>query len=130
MTNKLDKGLGILRKVNPEAAQSIIDNFSDISPDMCRFIFEFSVADIYNRSTLDEKTKELIAIASLTTRGIGEKQLAHHIEGALRSGCSREEILETIIQTIVFSGFPTAMNALMVAKDTLNNRGDFNKQTT
>ncbi len=90
---------------------------NDISPDMARYIIEFPYGDIYSRPGLDLKMRELITIASLTTLGYAPAQLKAHIYNALNAGCSKEEILEVIMQMTVYAGFPAALNGLFVAKE-------------
>jgi 4-carboxymuconolactone decarboxylase len=66
---------------------------------------------------LDLKTRQLLTIASLTTLGTAPLQLKSHIKGALRVGCTQEEIVETLLQMSVYAGFPKAMNAVYDAKE-------------
>ena len=44
-------------------------------------------------------------------------QLKFHIDGALNVGCTRREVVETIIHTVVYAGFPATINGLAVAKE-------------
>ena len=43
--------------------------------------------------------------------------------GALNVGCTPTEILETVIHTVQYSGFPRALNAIRVVTDTLIENG-------
>jgi AhpD family alkylhydroperoxidase len=59
---------------------------------------------------LDEKTKELIALA------IGVSQhcdgcIAFHTQSALKAGATHEEILETLSVTVFMGGGPALMSA-------------------
>jgi 4-carboxymuconolactone decarboxylase len=56
-------------------------------------------------------------VAALTALGNAPLQLQSHIEGALNSGCTREEIVEVIIQMAVYAGFPAAINGINAAKE-------------
>jgi 4-carboxymuconolactone decarboxylase len=40
----------------------------------------------------------------------------YHINGALNVGCTREEVLEAIIQMGVYAGWPAALNAVNLTK--------------
>ena len=40
-----------------------------------------------------------------------------HIKGALSCGCTREEVVEVLIQVLVYAGFPAALNGLRLAKE-------------
>ena len=56
-------------------------------------------------------------MAALTVQGFSLPQLKLHIDAALRSGASREEVVEVITQMIAYAGFPAATNALMTAHE-------------
>lgn len=120
---RYQKGWETLSQINSEAGERILKMLEDISPDMARFVIEFPYGDIWSRQTLDVKTRELITIASLTTLGFPKDQLKAHIHNALNSGCTKEEIVEAIMQMCVYAGFPASLNALFVAKDVFEDRG-------
>jgi 4-carboxymuconolactone decarboxylase len=42
-----------------------------------------------------------------------------HLNGALNVGCSKEEVVETIIQMAVYAGFPAALNGMAAFKEVL-----------
>lgn len=77
----------------------------------------FPFAEIYTRSVLDLKTRELRTVAALTVQGFSLPQLKLHIKAALRCGASREEVVETIPQMIAYCGLPAATKALLTAKE-------------
>lgn len=77
----------------------------------CRYIVEFSFGDIYSREGISLREREIATVAMLTVLG-RETQLRVHIGAALNVGLSPEEIEETIIQTVPYAGFPTAINGL------------------
>jgi AhpD family alkylhydroperoxidase len=71
-----------------------VESYSLLDPKMKRIYFEFYV-ETYKASTLDRKTKELIAIsASLISKCQG--CLEGHIKKAIKLGATKEEISETI----------------------------------
>ncbi|MGE0269117.1 MAG: carboxymuconolactone decarboxylase family protein [Candidatus Omnitrophota bacterium] len=118
--DRYKKGLATLDKINSEAGERILNLLKDISPDMAKFVIEFPYGDIYSRPGLDIKVRELITIASLTTLGYAKDQLKAHVSNAVNAGCSKEEIVETIMQMSVYAGFPAALNALFAAKEAFN----------
>jgi len=48
--------------------------------------------------------------------GNAAPQLKVHIHGALNVGCTREEVVEVIMQMGVYAGFAAALNGLFAAK--------------
>ncbi len=78
--------------------------------------------DVYGRPELDLKSREIATIASLTTLGSAIPQLKVHVHAALNVGCTRQEIIEIMIQMAVYAGYPTALNALFAAKEVFDER--------
>ena len=54
--------------------------------------------------------------------GNTQPQLKDHIHGALIVGCTREEVVEVIMQMAVYAGFPAALNGIFAAKDVFADR--------
>ena len=116
--SRYEKGKKVLDKMNPVNAAKLEEKLKDICPDLSRFVFEFAYGDIYSRPELDRKSREIATLAALTTLGTAPRELRSHIMGALRSGCSRQEIVEVVLQMAVYAGFPAAINAMEVVKNT------------
>ena len=115
--SRYKRGLKVLNSINSLAGERVMRLLKDISPDMARFVIEFPYGDIWSRPGLAVQTRELITIASLTTLGNAPGQLKAHIHNALNAGCSREEIIEVIMQMSVYAGFPAALNGLFAAQE-------------
>ena len=118
------RGWAKLKEVDGEAGERVIASLSDIAPDFARLIIEFPFGDIYSRPGLDLKTRELAVVAALTAMGNAAPQLKVHIQGALNVGCSRQEVVEVMMQMAVYAGFPAALNGLFAAKEVFSQLGD------
>ena len=114
---RYQQGLKHLSENNPENYQKLKENLEDVAPDLARYVAEFAYGDIYARPGLDRKSREIATVAALTALGNAHLQLESHIEGALNSGCSRQEVIEVILQMAVYAGFPAAINGMMSAKE-------------
>lgn len=114
---RYERGWNKLKEVDGEAGQQVIESLKDIAPDLARYVIEFPFGDIYSRPGLDLKSREIATIAALTALGNAQSQLKVHIHGALNVGCSRREVVETIMQMAVFAGFPAALNGMFAAKE-------------
>lgn len=88
-----------------------------IAPDFGRYLVEFPFGDIYSRPGLDAKSREIATMAALAALGYALPQLKVHIQAALRVGCTREEVLEVMMQMGVYAGFPAALNGLHAAQE-------------
>lgn len=95
----------------------IVNVLRECAPDLEKYIYEFAFGDIHSRPGLTMKHREIAIIASLTTLGYAKPELESHINMALNIGCSREEIIEVIMQMSVYAGFPAAVNGIHVARE-------------
>jgi 4-carboxymuconolactone decarboxylase len=116
-SDRYERGKSLLDRVNPEGAARLVENLKEVAPDMAEYVFEFAYGDIYSRPGLDLKSREMVTVAALTALGNATPQLKSHIIGALNAGCTREEIIEIIMQMAVYAGFPAALNGLYAAKE-------------
>lgn len=115
-TERYQRGWEKLQAIDGEAGERVIESLKDIAPDLGRYIIEFAFGDVYSRPGLDLKSREIATIAALTTLGNAQPQLKVHIHGALNVGCTREEIIEVIVQMAVYAGFPAALNGIAIAR--------------
>ena len=120
--DRYQRGWDKLKEVDGEAGERVIDSLKDIAPDFARYLIEFPFGDIYSRSGLDLKSREIAVVAALTALGNATPQLKVHIHGALNVGCTREEVVEVIMQMAVYAGFPAALNGLFAAKEVFKER--------
>jgi 4-carboxymuconolactone decarboxylase len=121
------RGWEKLKEVDGEAGERVIDSLKDIAPDFARLLIEFPFGDIYSRPGLDLKSREIAVVAALTALGNALPQLKVHIHGALNVGCTRQEVVEVIMQMAVYAGFPSALNGLFAARDVFKERDDSGK---
>jgi 4-carboxymuconolactone decarboxylase len=123
-SDRYERGLEKLKEVDGEAGATIIGGLKDIAPDLARYVIEFPFGDVYSRPGLDLKSREIAAVAALTALGTATPQLKVHINGALNVGLSRQEVVEIIIQMVVYAGFPAALNGMFTAKEVFQERDE------
>ncbi|CAM3026463.1 carboxymuconolactone decarboxylase family protein [Paenibacillus sediminis] len=114
---RYERGLAKLAEVDGKAGEEVVAPLGDLG----RYIIEFAFGDIYNREGLSLREREIATVAMLTVLG-RETQLKVHIGAALNVGLSAKEVEETIIQTVPYAGFPTAINAMNVLKEVVKER--------
>jgi len=122
--DRYERGQRKLREIDGEAGERVIDSLESIAPDLARYTIEFPFGDVYSRSGLDLRSREIATVAALTALGNARPQLEVHIHGALNVGCSREEVAETIIQMAVYAGFPAALNGMTAAEEVFKQRDE------
>ncbi len=120
--DRYERGLRKLNEIDGEAGQRVINSLKDIAPDLGRYVIEFGFGDIYSRPGLDVKSREVATVAALTALGTATPQLKVHITAALNVGCTRQEVVEIIIQMAVYAGMPAALNGMFAAKEVFQER--------
>ena len=125
-TDRYAAGLARLEQVDGRGGEQVLESGRAISPDFARYLVEFPFGDIYSRPGLDLKQREIAVVAALTAMGNAAPQLRVHIGAALHVGCTRQEVLEVIMQMAVYAGFPAALNGLFAARDVFAEHADHN----
>jgi 4-carboxymuconolactone decarboxylase len=115
-------GRAKLKQMLGDVGEQAVENLARISPDMARYVVEFIFGDIHSRPGLDLKTREIVALVAIATRGGAEPQLRAHLHGALNVGWSQQELTELMIELAVYAGFPAALNGLYAARDVFAER--------
>lgn len=113
--SRYDRGLATMRAIWGPGVEPALSSLAATSPDLARCLVEFPFGDIYPRAGLDLKTREMLTVAALTVLGYPQAELRDHIRGALNVGCTRDDILEIILQMAVYAGFPAALEAVKTA---------------
>lgn len=106
---------------NPTGAMDIGEAFSDIAPDLKKYVVEFAFGEIYSRPGLDNKQKVLTTITALVAQG--KPQIGMHIKTGLTVGLTPEEIVGCIMHLLPYTGFPSVLNALTVAQQVFKEQG-------
>jgi len=120
MSERYRRGIDIAERLaSDKVAHFVESGVAEVAPDFARMTIEFAFGDLYARDALDLKSRELIAIAVLAASGTASAQLRVHIESAASSGITKAEIVETLMQTALYAGFPAALNALADCHDLL-----------
>lgn len=73
----------------------------------------YGYGELWDRPGLDHRERMLVAIAAFTGLGL-EGQLRKFAQSALNIGLTQNEVIEAVIQTGPYSGFPRALNGLAI----------------
>ena len=120
MSERYRRGIDIAEQLAADKVAHFVESgVAEVAPDFARMTIEFAFGDLYARDALDLKSRELIAIAVLAASGRAGPQLRIHVQSAASSGISKAEIVETLMQTALYAGFPAALNALADCHDLL-----------
>ncbi|MGA3114703.1 MAG: carboxymuconolactone decarboxylase family protein [Syntrophobacteraceae bacterium] len=93
----------------------IRDLIGDVAPKLAELTEDVLFGDVWERPGLSKRDRSLITVSALVALNRTE-QLPFHLARALENGVTKEEIVESITQLAFYSGWPTAMSAIMLAK--------------
>ncbi|WP_433758776.1 carboxymuconolactone decarboxylase family protein [Nocardia sp. CA-135398] len=122
--DRFERGLALLQKIGGQERPAVLDSLADIAPDLGRMTVEFGYGDVLSRPGLTLRERQLATVAALAAMGNALPQLRFHIDGALNVGCTREEIVETLIHVSLYAGFPAALNGIGAAREVFESRTD------
>ena len=94
----------------------------ELAPDLYRIIDEALFGSIWQRPGMKTEHREM---STLTVLAVLQKdnQLRRHTGNALNLGLSPEQIIEVFIHAAFYSGVPSALNTLAIAKEVFAERG-------
>ncbi len=97
----------------PSAAEKMIGDFA---PKLVELTDRVLFGDVWERRELSKRDRSLATVAALIALNRPE-QLRFHLDRALDNGLKKEELIEVITHLAFYSGWPNAMNAILVAKE-------------
>lgn len=120
MSERYRRGVEIIQQLSSGSLEQFLTSrVAEVAPDFARMAIEFPFGDLYSRADLGIRDREIVAIAALATLGHAGPQLRHHVAAATKLGISKAEIVEILMQSAVYGGFPAALNALADCHDLL-----------
>lgn len=117
-------GMAVRREVLGSAyVDNAVEASSDFDRDFQRLVTEFCWGSVWTRPGLERKTRSLLNVGMLTAMN-RPHELRIHTAGALRNGCTREEIEEVLMQVAVYCGIPAALDGLRVVRAVMDEELD------
>ena len=97
---------------NPSAPHKTLGSFA---PKLVSLTENVLFGDVWERSALSKRDRSLATITALIALRASE-QLPFHLKKGVENGLKQEEIVELITHMAFYSGWPSAMTAIAVAK--------------
>jgi 4-carboxymuconolactone decarboxylase len=116
---RLEEGIRVRSEVlGEEHVQRSLERASEFTRPMQELATEYCWGAIWARPGLARRDRSLVNLAMLTALGRSH-ELAVHVRGAVRNGCTAVEIQETLLQAAVYAGVPAGMEAFRIAEAAL-----------
>ena len=97
--------------------------FGDIAPAFADLTDRVLFGEVWGRPGLSPRDRSLVTVAGLVAL-YRTNELAPHLKRALANGVSRDELVEAITHLAFYSGWPTAVTALRIARGAFDEAGD------
>jgi 4-carboxymuconolactone decarboxylase len=94
-------------------------NIGQFSPKLVELTDDLLFADIWERPGLAKRDRSLITVAALVALSRPD-QLTAHMRIAINNGLTVEELVEAITHLAFYTGWPSAMTAITIAKQLFN----------
>jgi 4-carboxymuconolactone decarboxylase len=119
MMNKelFEIGLQIRRDVlGAEYVDKSISQADDFNRPLQELVTEYCWGAVWSRPGISRKMRSLINLAMLTALN-RPHEVKLHLKAALNNGCSKEEIMEVLLQTAIYCGVPAAVDSFRLARE-------------
>ena len=114
-----EKGMKLRRQVlGDEYVDKALANSDEFSADFQKMVTEWCWGASWARGVLSLKQRSLNNLCLLSALN-RQTEFETHLRGALRNGCTRDEIKETLIQIAVYAGIPAGVEAFRIARKVL-----------
>ena len=101
------------------AARQMIGDFA---PKLVELTDDVLFGDVWERPGLSKRDRSLITVAALVALNRTE-QLPGHLHRAIDNGLTEDELIEAITHLAFYAGWPTAMSAIVIAKNLFEPKG-------
>ncbi|MBE0582289.1 MAG: 4-carboxymuconolactone decarboxylase [Desulfofustis sp.] len=116
-SEKYRQGMAVRRKVlGDEYVDRAAAGATEFTRPLQDLVTENCWGEIWTRPAIDDATRSLITLATLAALR-ATTELKAHVRGALRNGCSIEQIQEVLLQTAVYCGVPAGIEAFRAARE-------------
>jgi 4-carboxymuconolactone decarboxylase len=122
-TKRFDAGLEARKRVlGEEYVARAFATADDFNREFQEFITEYCWGGVWTRAGLSDQQRSLnnlCLLAALNRRD----EFKTHFRGALRNGCTLDELRDTLIQVTVYAGVPAGVEAFRLAREVLEAEG-------
>ena len=116
-------GMKIRREVLGDAyVDRALAGLDDFNEEFQHLVTEYCWGGIWGREGLSRKQRSLNTLCLLAALN-RPQEFETHVRGALRNGCAREELRETLLQIAVYAGIPAGVDAFRIARRVLAEEG-------
>ncbi len=115
-SEQYERGLEVRREVVGEKyVAKALASADEFTSDLQDFITEACWGQVWTRPGLNRKARSMITMAILVATS-KYTELGVHVRGALKNGCTPDEIKEVLLHCFVYCGVPSALESFRAAQ--------------
>jgi len=121
--DRYQRGMAVRRQVLGDAyVDKATSEADDFNRDFQRLVTEYCWGEVWTRSVLTNKQRSLNNLCMIAALNRGH-EFELHVRGALRNGCTPEEIRDCLFQVAIYAGIPAGVEAFRIARKVLQEEG-------
>jgi 4-carboxymuconolactone decarboxylase len=114
---RYEEGLRVRRAVlGDKHVDAALEKRDEFSEEFQELITRYAWGEVWARPGLPRQTRSLLTLAMMVALNRGE-EFKLHLRAAIRTGVTREEIKEVLLQTAIYCGVPAANTAFHMAAE-------------
>ena len=118
-----DRGLKLrVEMFGREAVEKRMSAFGDFGKPLQHIINAYAYGDVWSRTALSPAIKSLVMVGMMAAAG-HPNELRVHLNGAVKNGCSPEQIQEVLLLLTLYCGIPASNEAHRIAAEVLREHG-------
>ena len=125
MDNKEQYDRGLKLRIDMFGRENVdkrMNAFGEFGKPLQHIINAYAYGDVWQRSALTPATKSLAMVAMMAAAG-HPNELRVQLKGALKNGCTPEQIQEILLLLTMYCGIPAANEAHRIATEVLREEG-------
>lgn len=110
------------RVLGEEYVQRAMQGADSFNAEFQQLVTEYCWGGVWGRSALNDRQRSLNNLCILSALNRPE-EFKTHFRGALRNGCTLDELRDTLLQVAVYCGIPAGVEAFRLARQVLQAEG-------
>jgi 4-carboxymuconolactone decarboxylase len=112
-----DRGMKIRKEVlGEEYVEKSFAAADDFNRPLQELVTEYCWGAVWGRDELPKKTRSMLNLAMISVLN-RPHELKIHVKGAIKNGCTKDEIREVLLQVAIYGGVPAAVDSFRIARE-------------
>jgi 4-carboxymuconolactone decarboxylase len=111
------KGMTIRKEIfGAEVVDKRMTGAGEFGAPLQKMINQYAYGEIWGREAIPRKMRSLLVLGMMCAAN-RPHELRIHLRGALKNGCSKDEIREVLLQVAIYCGIPASLDAHNIAME-------------